>query len=191
MIKHIRPRSAANASWGLSFDSDGYVVLGTESLRGRRLLVLDYAIEPEGFDDMNYSYRDNPKDGIWYIQTVLGRVISGTRDNSFNNVDYYKITALDGDFIPEETIKSIIDSTEPDYLLVIGDDLFYRMPLIDDDGPVLESRSGAYAETMTLSVLRPSGSPVICLPMPHPRTPGFDEEEEKEWHEIIVELFKL
>ena len=154
---------------------------------GKKILILSYEIEPPR--ELNTALGGTP-DGIFYIRRVMARILSGGKSEQFENAYYYKISAVEDDFIPENELLKILDVVKPDYVVTIGDDLIYRLPTIEGDGPNLEISGGVYAETVELSYQRPSGTPVICLPMPY-LGPWFDDESERLWHKLMVELFKL
>lgn len=153
---------------------------GVHYKKGKNLLVLDYAYEPD--ENVNVSFSAG-KEGIFYIQGVVNRIL-GCEFAYY----YYKITCNYPGMVDANEINSILEKVCPDYILIIGFDLFNRLPIINGKGPNLVTPNG-YAQTYTVWDAGKSRS-VLCLPLPHPKTPGFDSEVEKIWHNVIVELFK-
>lgn len=150
-------------------------------LRGKRLLVLDYAYEPD--DSVNFAYHHAGKKGIFYVQSIINRIL-----RCAFCYDYYKITCNYPGVISRLDFQSIVDRVKPDYVWIIGFDLFNRLPTIVGKGPSLVTKNG-HANTFYIEGASETGK-VLCLPMPHPKTPGFDSEVERIWHEVIVELLK-
>ena len=149
--------------------------------QGKKLLVLDYAYEPPGFDQLNISFHGN-KTGVTYLSGVINRILGVDFGYS-----YIKITCNYPGRIDTEAINTILEEATPDYVWIIGFDLFNRLPVINGRGPDLATPNG-FARTYTIWDESQSRS-VLCLPMPHPKTPGFDSEVEQIWHGVLVELF--
>lgn len=150
-------------------------------ISGKKLLVLDYAFEPDV--SINYGYGSPSKTGIFYIRGIIDRILGC--DNCYY---YYKITCNYPGIISRDKFQSIIDTVKPDYVWIIGFDLFNRLPSIIGRGPSLVTQYG-HANTFFLEGAD-SNNNILCLPMPHPKTPGFDSEVEQIWHSVIVELLK-
>ena len=151
---------------------------------GKNLLVLDYEYEPEENKNRNYSVHDADKKGVFAIMRIANRIL-GCDDSYYL---YYKITCNYPDIIASSVLKTILNETNPDYIWILGFDLFNRMPFINGQGPDLVTKNG-FARTYTIWDETTSKS-ILTLPMPHPRTPGFDSDVEKIWHTVLVELFK-
>lgn len=151
---------------------------------GKNLLVLDYEYEPDDAIHINHSYKDAEAKGVFAIMRIANRIL-GCEDSYYL---YYKITCNYPDMIDPTVVKEILKATEPDYIWIIGFDLFNRMPLINGKGPDLVTQNG-FAQTYTIWDETNSKS-IISLTMPHPKTPGFDSDVEIIWHSVLVELFK-
>lgn len=151
---------------------------------GKRLLVLDYEYEPDDSIHINHSIKDAENKGVFAIMRIANRIL-GCEDSYYF---YYKITCNYPDMIDPTVVKEILKATEPDYIWIIGFDLFNRMPLINGKGPDLITQNG-FAQTYTIWDETNSKS-IISLTMPHPKTPGFDSDVEIIWHSVLVELFK-
>lgn len=151
---------------------------------GKNLLVLDYEYEPDDAIHINHSYRDAEAKGVFAIMRIANRIL-GCDDSYYL---YYKITCNYPDMIDSSVVKRILNETNPDYIWIIGFDLFNRIPFINGQGPDLVTKNG-FARTYTIWDETTSKS-ILTLPMPHPRTPGFDSDVEKIWHTVLVELFK-
>ena len=151
---------------------------------GKMILILDYEYEPEENKNRNYSVHDADKIGVFAIMRIANRIL-GCDDSYYL---YYKITCNYPDMIDSSVVKIILNETKPDYIWIIGFDLFNRMPFINGQGPDLVTKNG-FARTYTIWDETTSKS-ILTLPMPHPRTPGFDSDVEKIWHTVLVELFK-
>ena len=151
---------------------------------GKMILILDYEYEPEEDKDRNYSIHGADKKGVFAIMRIANRIL-GCDDSYYM---YYKITCNYPDMIDTSVVKRILNETNPDYIWIIGFDLFNRMPFINGQGPDLVTKNG-FARTYTIWDETTSKN-ILTLPMPHPRTPGFDSDVEKIWHTVLVELFK-
>lgn len=151
---------------------------------GKMILILDYEYEPEEDKDRNYSIHGADKKGVFAIMRIANRIL-GCDDSYYM---YYKITCNYPDMIDSSVVKRILNETNPDYIWIIGFDLFNRMPLINGKGPDLVTQNG-FAQTYTIWDETNSKS-IISLTMPHPKTPGFDSDVEIIWHSVLVELFK-
>lgn len=153
-------------------------------IQGKRILILSYEIE---LNDEHSNYPDYDR----YIRRVMARILSGGEMTDLENAYYYKISANEGDFIPDDILIRILNKVNTDFVITVGDELIYRLPLIKDNGPKLVIQDGLFADTFKLSYDRQVQSPVICVPIPHPCSPGFSIETEQKWHNIIVELYRL
>lgn len=151
---------------------------------GKMILILDYEYEPEENKNRNYSFHNADNKGVFAIMRIANRIL-GCDDSYYL---YYKITCNYPDIIDSSVVKRILNETNPDYIWIIGFDLFNRMPFINGQGPDLITKNG-FARTYTIWDETTSKS-ILTLPMPHPRTPGFDSDVEKIWHTVLVELFK-
>lgn len=140
------------------------------------VLISEYAPEEllinRGFNDRYCPY------------SIVNEIITG-KWNLEADMNYHIITFTKRIPVPEEVFNDIL-SNEPEYLLVVGYELFNILPRITREGPDIVTPVGT-AETYYVST--PSGREIICLPMPHPRTPGFNDEVISIWHDVIVELF--
>ena len=143
-----------------------------------------FEYEPEENKNRNYSFHNADNKGVFAIMRIANRIL-GCDDSYYL---YYKITCNYPDMIDSSVVKGILNETNPDYIWIIGFDLFNRMPFINGQGPDLVTKNG-FARTYTIWDETTSKS-ILTLPMPHPRTPGFDSDVEKIWHNVLVELFK-
>lgn len=116
--------------------------------------------------------------------SIVNEIITG-KWNHEADMNYHIITFTKRIPFPEEVFNDIL-SNDPEYLLVVGYELFNILPRITREGPDIVTTAGT-ADTFYVST--PSGREIICLPMPHPRTPGFNDEVISIWHDVIVELF--
>lgn len=153
---------------------------GVHYLQGKKMLVLDYAFEPD--ESINYGLIPQ-KSGLIFIQSVVNRILGCS-----SCYYYYKITCNYPGVISRVDFQSIIDKVNPDYVWVVGFDLFNRLPSIVGKGPSLVTNNG-HANTFYIKGTD-ANNRILCLPMPHPKTPGFDSEVEQIWHDVIVELLK-
>ena len=152
--------------------------------QGKRLLILDYEYEPDEEMHINHSVHEAENKGVFAIMSIANRIL-GCNDSYYA---YYKITCNYSGVVNTNKINEILVNENPDYIWIIGFDLFNRIPLINGRGPDLETPNG-FAQTYTIWDANNSRS-ILTLPMPHPKTPGFDSEVEKIWHTVLVDLFK-
>lgn len=116
--------------------------------------------------------------------SIVNEIITGKWSYEAD-MNYHIVTFTKRIPFPEDVFDDILKN-EPEYLLVVGYELFNILPRITREGPDIVTPHGT-AETFYVST--PSGKEVVCLPMPHPRTPGFNDEVISIWHDVIVELF--
>lgn len=194
--------------YGISFDEEGKLVLGTEEKPGKKVLVLgeshyseDGDVEPSFTRDVMEYFLEAKKDENWqswmntflkFERSFFNRETSHEDSNSFwNHVVFYNYLQVPlgsprmvGSPIDFEhsslPFYNVLKLYKPDYIIVWGYRLYSHLP--EKNGKEGACLSGNI-ETWEYVI---DNANVKVLPIYHPSV-GFSW---KYWHNVIMELIK-
>lgn len=194
--------------YGISFNDNGELVLGTEAKPGKKVLVLgeSHYCDDDWKDEELYTftrdvldcYLDSEERYSWMrtfvkFERALFNKVTNIKDrkNIWNHLMFYNYLQcplrglrMAGEKYYEEAKEpffAILEKYKPDYIIVWGRRLFVNLPSEN----VLE---GEYMPSIEINIwsYQIDGHTIMVLPVVHP-SGGFLWGY---WHEVIVELLK-